>query len=371
MKTAMEIHDNREELGSDLEGDIIEYFRAENPVGEDRIRRSINDYVRIEDPTNHYALKVLHSPNDARNYEDAEERIRRELEAMKEVPHPNLLKVEDYDPDEKWFVSRYYPGGTLESRSGDFTGQVERVLTAIRPVVAGVSLLHQKGLVHRDIKPENIFVDGDGQLVLGDFGLVFFTGGDRTRLSGTAENVGSYDWMPPWAMGVRLEDINPTFDVFALGKTIWSMVSKTSTLRFWYHRRPEFDVERMFSRDPQMVFLNELLDKCIVENEEDCCKDATDLCVRIDKILRAIKLGATPIGEKYNRPCRVCGFGGYQLLAGQTSPFDTRTATTNFGLEPKGANSFRIFSCNHCGHVQLFFSENGSNPQAWDDASSE
>ena len=84
--------------------------------------------------------------------------------------------------------------------------------------------MHGKGLVHRDIKPENIFVDESEQLVLGDFGLVFFMDRDRTRLSDAYENVGSTDWMPGWATRMRIEEIKPSFDVFSLGKTIWSMV---------------------------------------------------------------------------------------------------------------------------------------------------
>ena len=128
----------------------------------EQIRTGIIGIVRDENPMNHGALKILHSPNEARNFEDAEERLKRELEAMEQADHPNLLKIEDYNLDEKWFVSKYYPNGTLKDRSGWFTGQVERTLTAIRPIVDGVAALHGKGLVHRDIKPENIFVDESG-----------------------------------------------------------------------------------------------------------------------------------------------------------------------------------------------------------------
>ena len=237
---------------------------------EKEIRKEFAKIVQAENPMNHGALKILHSPNEARNFEDAEERLKRELEGMKQADHPNLLKIEDHNPDEKWFVSKYYPKGTLKDRSGWFTGQVERTLTAIRPVVEGVATLHGKGLVHRDIKPENIFVDEGDQLVLGDFGLVFFMDRDRTRLSGTSENVGSTDWMPPWNTRM-IEDISPSFDVFSLGKTIWAMVSCNPILRLWYHRREEFNLERMFPNNkPEMVLLNDLLDKCIVEDEENC-----------------------------------------------------------------------------------------------------
>ena len=333
---------------------------------EKEIRKGIIGIVRDDNPMNHGALKILHSPNEARNFEDAEERLRRELKAMKQASHPNLLKIEAYNRDEKWFVSKYYPNGTLKDRSGWFNGQVERTLTAIRPIVHGVATLHGKGIVHRDIKPDNIFVDENEQLVLGDFGLVYFTDITHTRLSETAENVGSYDWMPPWAMRVRLEEVKPSFDVFSLGKTIWSMVSsKSITLPLWYHRREEYDVQRMFPSSLPMEFLNRLLDKCIVENEEDCWADAGGLLVQIDDTLRALELGADPIGD-FNRPCRICGFGVYRQIADIVD--SPRVSTTNFGLEPKGSAGFKIFICNHCGHVQLFYGIDRKYPPAWEDA---
>lgn len=335
------------------------------PELEEQIRKSIVGIVNNENPilTNCGALKILHSPNanKARNFQDAEERLKRELEAMQQADHPNLLKIIDYNLDEKWFVSKYYPNGTLKKRSGWFTGQVERTLTAIRPIVEGVATLHGKKFVHRDIKPENIFVDESEQLVLGDFGLVFFEDSEHTRLSGTLENVGSPAWMPLWATHMRIEDVRPSFDVFSLGKTIWSMVSDKPILRLWYHRQDEFNLERMFPNRPEMVFLNGLLDKCIVEHEKDCLPNASWLLAKIDDLRRALRLGADPVGD-FVRPCRVCGFGEYELLVDK----DHRT-TGNFGLNPAGGAAFKIFTCNYCGHVQFFFCENGSNPLAWEE----
>ena len=280
---------------------------------------------------------------------------------MEQAYHPNLLKVVDFNLEEKWFVSKYYPNGTLKDRSYWFTGQVERALTAIRPVVAGVATLHRKGFVHRDIKPENIFIDEREQLVLGDFGLVFFEDPGHTRLTGTFENVGSTDWMPPWAARRRIENINPSFDVFSLGKTIWSMVSRDPFLSLWYHRRKAFNLERMFFFRPEMALLNGLLDKCIVEDEENCLENAGLLLREIDALLNALRFGADIMSDS-ERPCRVCGFGEYQLVVNNR---DRHNKIENFGLNPTGTSAFKIFVCNNCGNIQTFYCQEGGDPPGW------
>ena len=352
-KVQLDIHILTEAIQSVRQGGRIIMKELE------KVRKGIAEIVRAENPVNHGALKILHSPNEARNFEDAEERLKRELKAMEQADHPNLLKVEDFDLEEKWFVSKYYPNGTLKKRSDWFTGQVKRALTAIRPVVEGVATLHKKGFVHRDIKPENIFVDEEKQLVLGDFGLVFFEDQEYTRLSGTYENVGSSAWMPPWAMYRRIEDVTSSFDVFSLGKTIWVMVSTNPILPFWFHDKEEFNLEIIFPDRPEMALLNDLLNKCIVEDEEHCLENADLLLNEIDSLLGALRLGADPISDS-ERPCRVCGFGKYQLTVDREL-FRIR----NFGLNPKGASNFKIFVCNNCGHVQLFSYPSGDDPPGW------
>ncbi len=134
-------------------------LREEKPKILNQIKEEIVRIFQAENPMNHGALKILNAPNEARNFEDAETRLNREIEAMAQADHPNLLKVLDHDIEEKWFVSKYYPNGTLKWRSGDFTGQVGNSLNAVRPLVEGVATLHGNNLVHRDIKPEGVLAD--------------------------------------------------------------------------------------------------------------------------------------------------------------------------------------------------------------------
>jgi len=323
-------------------------------------RKAITDLFRAEDPSHHGALKVLHKPEDARDADRAEARIKREIQAMSEISHPNLIRILDADSDSRWFVSEYYPRGTLAKNLSRYAGNFPKALRGFRPLVDGVSELHKKGIVHRDIKPQNVFIDLVDNLVLGDFGLVFFTDERHTRISGTLENVGSRDWMPAWAMGMRIEDIKPSFDVFSLGKVLWSMVSGQPFLRLWYFDKARFNLEEVYPDVQSIRFANPLLRKCIVEHEEDCITDASELLVEIDKVLSIIDINADVLDPNVERKCRVCGIGYYGLVADRNP-----TQIRNFGLNAVAGHSFKIFTCNHCGNVQIFDLFGLPEPNAW------
>ena len=309
------------------------------------------------------ALKVLHHPSDARDADRATERITREIKAMSSVLHPNLLEILDHNEEEQWYVSRFYAQGSLNA-AGAYKGDAIRALRAFRGLVDGVALLHEDGYVHRDIKPHNIFMSEQHELVLGDFGLVFFADDQHTRLSGTFENVGSRDWMPGWAYGMRVEDVRPSFDVFCLGKVLWSMVAGSPILPLWYFKRPQHDLEKRFPDGKYIALINRLLSQAIVEDEKDCLPDASALLAEVDKALQIIDAGADYISSKTTRrTCRVCGVGEYKLVADRNS----RLAAQNFGLMLR-RNEWKIFACEHCGQVQLFAFGEGISPKAWDEA---
>jgi len=291
-------------LNLELEKDCIKSLRGltgiTSSVKQDRehfdmFRKSLFELLKLEDPSRQGALKVLHEPKDARNANLAAERIKREIKAMSENIHPNLIKILDVDPDSRWYVSQFYENGTLSDNRDMFKGDFVKSLKAIRPLVEVVEKLHKNCYVHRDIKPKNVFINSNNDLVLGDFGLIYFVDDQRTRISDKYENVGSRDWMPPWAMGIRIEEVRPTFDVFSLGKLLWSMVSGKVILQLWYYNRDRFNVEKMFPDSKTIKFANMIFEKCIVENEDDCLKNAKMLLSEIDEILKRIEMNVGQI----------------------------------------------------------------------------
>ncbi len=169
---------------------------------------------------------------------------------MSRGAHP-IAGIKEAAEDEGWFAADYHPGGVLSDHLVLFGRCLpRRALKVFWTWLWGSPSWHEEGIVHRDIKPQNIFLSAHGDLILGDFGLVFFADDLRTRLSGTLENVGTRVRMPAWAMGMRIEDVKPTLDVFGLGKVLWSMVSGLSFLRLWVLRPGDHSIWKSVSAEP-------------------------------------------------------------------------------------------------------------------------
>ncbi len=313
---------------------------TESPeVVTQKLLESIKDYARDDAPEELGALKEFKMPPAGPERDRAASRFKNEIDALRMIDgDPAVVRALQFDGDDYWLITDYQPGGSLTHYPDLFKGNVLDALKALRPIIAALAKLHGQGVVHRDIKPHNMFLGRQGQLVLGDFGIVFFENGNRP--TEILERVGSRDWMAPWAQtGLRVDDVQQNFDVFPLGKVLWCMISGRSMLPFWYHRRRDYDLSVMFPNDPAMFAVNEILDKCIVEHAEDCLSSAGDLLLMVDSIITMLSKGGQVLRKGVPRPCRVCGLGEYQLASGRF---------------PLPGTDWDVYACDHCDHLQFF-----------------
>ena len=140
------------------------------------------------------------------------------------LKHPNLLSVFDIREDsqgDKWVVMEFVAGQALdEVVAANPTGMsVERALFWIHGIGAGVSHLHDHGVVHRDLKPGNIFND-QGMVKIGDYGLSKFI--SCSRRSGQTESIGTVHYMAPEVANGRY---GKEIDVYALGIVLYEMLT--------------------------------------------------------------------------------------------------------------------------------------------------
>ncbi|TXT09597.1 uncharacterized protein COLE_03531 [Cutaneotrichosporon oleaginosum] len=138
------------------------------------------------------ALKVLDRAAIMAN-ERAETQARREIEVMRALRHPNIVRLYDFfaEDDRVVLMLEYAAQGEMYrqlAKRGRFSER--RSVKYIRQVADGLAYLHTQNIIHRDIKPENLFIGLGGELKIGDFGWSVHspTEGQRT-LCGTLSYV--------------------------------------------------------------------------------------------------------------------------------------------------------------------------------------
>lgn len=153
------------------EGNIRDtYDFTEESIGEGSygsVRRAVHK------PTGQVrAVKIL--PRDRLKFLP---KFRDEVKIMKELEHPNIVRLYETFEDEAfvYLVMELCEGGELFDRiiSVGFFGEREAA-KIVRQMLGALVYLHNRGICHRDLKPENFLLGSSGEdaaLKLIDFGL--------------------------------------------------------------------------------------------------------------------------------------------------------------------------------------------------------
>ncbi|MFL6544493.1 MAG: AAA domain-containing protein, partial [Candidatus Udaeobacter sp.] len=101
----------------------------------------------------------------------------REVDALRNLSHPNVVRMLDSGEDEqgKFFVVLELMKHDLlrEQQLGGaaFNGWDDFAEYVVIPLLDALSYAHQMGIAHRDVKPANVLVSSDGRIKLADFGI--------------------------------------------------------------------------------------------------------------------------------------------------------------------------------------------------------
>jgi len=104
-----------------------------------------------------YFLKTIKKQNVT---EEKVDKIRKEMEVMKSIEHPNILRLYEYAENDESIVSvsEFVPNNAeLFDRiveKGSF--KEEEAIAVVEKILDAVCHLHSIGVVHRDLKPENV-----------------------------------------------------------------------------------------------------------------------------------------------------------------------------------------------------------------------
>jgi serine/threonine protein kinase len=109
--------------------------------------------------------------------EDGEASLRQEVDILKALDHPNIVKLIDFFEEDKFFyvVMEYLEGGELFDRivkKNCYNEKEARDL--VFSMLSAMKYCHDRQIAHRDMKPENLLLaslDDDANVKIADFGF--------------------------------------------------------------------------------------------------------------------------------------------------------------------------------------------------------
>jgi predicted ATPase len=166
------------------------------------------------------AIKQLHPKM---TQPDILERFKREGEALRQLNHPNIVKMLDAveEDAQHYLVMEYVTGGDLKALLDDGNLPLERVLNLAIDLADALTRAHRLGIIHRDLKPANVLIANDGTLRLTDFGVAHI--GNQERVTDTDAIVGTMDYIAPEALSGEILDARA--DIWAFGVVLYEMLT--------------------------------------------------------------------------------------------------------------------------------------------------
>jgi serine/threonine-protein kinase len=225
------------------------------------------------------------------------QRFSREVQAMAQIRHPNILQVFDHDSitvkkrgqdtSIEYIAMEYIPGGSLRDTMSEegfypeedlFIAWVKRYFL---PVLTGVLALHDNGIVHRDLKPENILMDKDTPKIA-DFGLA-----RSSRLKPVTQSMdikGSPHYMSPEHF-FDFKRADQRADVYSLGKILFEAADgkiKSGTTPFK-------SVKLAKTESPFFEELDRIIHMATAESRDERTESVRDLLGQLERVIHGLE----------------------------------------------------------------------------------
>jgi serine/threonine-protein kinase len=188
----------------------------------------MSDIYRAFDLVNHREV-VIKVPDQAMLGDSAQfERFQRELEVMKTLDHPAILKGLGSGKYNRipYLVTEFVDGESLRALIETSAPlPPDQAVSLIRKIADGMDYCHKNDVIHRDLKPENILITSDGQPVIMDFGLALTKGSHRVTYSNLSATMGTPDYMAPEQIEGQRGDQRT--DLYALGTILYELLVGT------------------------------------------------------------------------------------------------------------------------------------------------
>ena len=156
---------------------------------------------------------------------EALERFRTEGKLASAIAHPRCVFVlaADEDAGRPYIVMELMEGSTLKDLV-DKRGPLppREAVMKILDVIEGLQEAHRLGVIHRDLKPSNCFLEADGRVKVGDFGLAKSLLED-SHLTRTGTFLGTPLFASPEQ--IRRDPLTPQSDIYSVAATLYFLLT--------------------------------------------------------------------------------------------------------------------------------------------------
>ena len=158
------------------------------------------------------------------------QKFQKEAINLSRLDHPNIVRVTDSFSENGtfYYVMDYIEGQNLNDYVKSHYVDAEDAVGIIKSVADALIYMHEeKHMLHLDLKPSNIMRRSDGHVFLIDFGLSKHYGDDGQPETSTTIGLGTIGYAPiEQANKSRNGEFRPTIDVYALGATLYKLLTR-------------------------------------------------------------------------------------------------------------------------------------------------
>ena len=181
----------------------------------------IKEYMPFKLAMRNADLQVVNTSDETfGNFNEGRKLIFQEANALLKLKHPNIVNVTNFFTANNtvYIVMDYRKGENLQSCIRKYPQGLSETLirTIFPPLLDGLRMVHNVGLLHLDIKPGNIHLLPGGQPLLLDFGAVHRTQMSRQHQPASVVTIG----FSPVEQYEPNGYFGPWTDIYAIGATI-------------------------------------------------------------------------------------------------------------------------------------------------------
>ena len=168
------------------------------------------------------------NPTNLTGFTSQLEKFRKEAKRLRKLQNDHIVKVHDLFDEfgTSYYVMDYVRGESLSAimKQRGMPFDEPTVLGFLDQVLDALTETHSHSIWHLDIKPGNLMMDATGKLTLIDFGASKLTDptGEHSTSAMMAYTPG---FAPIEQMEQRLEAIGPYTDFYALGATLYNLLT--------------------------------------------------------------------------------------------------------------------------------------------------